>query len=172
MPALLVRQVNGDAFGMELLLRRSAGRFTGWIAYTLSHSEREYTCGLRPSDYDQTHVLNIVLQVRLPWRLMVGGRLYVATGRPVTILDPPDGRTTVRNNYRLPTFVQLDLRIDREWLFKKWALTAFLEALNVTYSESIYGLTYPEVDGVKNYLMPQFEGFHWILPSFGLRGRY
>ncbi len=172
LPAILVRQVNGEAYGMELLLRRHSGRFTGWVAYTLSRSERFYSCGLRPSDYDQTHVLNIVAQVRLPWKLMIGGRLYVATGRPVTILDPPDGRTTVRNNTRLPTYVQLDLRIDREWIFKKWALSAFIEALNVTYSESVFGLTYPMMDGVTNYFMPQYEGFHWILPSLGLRGRY
>src|SRR5262249_12268979 len=138
LPAAIIRQVDGEAFGMELLLRRHAGRFTGWIAYTLSRSERLYSCGLRPSDYDQSHVLNVVLQVRLPWKLMVGARLFVSTGRPVTLLDPPDGRTTVRNNARLPDFVQLDLRIDREWIFKRWALSAFLEALNITYSESVY----------------------------------
>jgi hypothetical protein len=78
----------------------------------------------------------------------------------------------VRNNVRLPDYVQLDLRIDREWIFKKWALAAFLEALNVTYSASIFGIQYPEVDGVRNYLDPQYNGFNWILPSFGLRGRY
>jgi len=27
-------------------------------------------------------------------------------------------------------------------------------------------------DGVKNYLMPQYNGFNWILPSLGFRGRY
>jgi hypothetical protein len=103
---------------------------------------------------------------------MAGLRLYVTTGRPVTILEPPDGRSTVRNNYRLPDYVQLDLRLDREWIFKKWALAAFIEALNVTYSQSVFGINYPETDGVKNYLMPQYNGFNWILPSIGLRGRY
>jgi hypothetical protein len=172
LPSQLLRQVDGDAYGMELLLRRSAGRFTGWIAYTLSRSERVYSCGLRPSDYDQSHVLNIVVQARLPWKLMVGARLLVTTGRPVTILEPPDGRSTVRNNVRLPNYVQLDLRIDREWIFKSWALAAFLEALNLTYSESIFGITYPDNDGVKDYFSPQYNGFHWILPTVGLRGRY
>src|SRR5262249_48127944 len=42
LPAQLLRQVNGQAYGMELLLRRSAGRVTGWISYTLSRSERIY----------------------------------------------------------------------------------------------------------------------------------
>ena len=48
----------------------------------------------------------------------------------------------------------------------------FLEVLNVTYSESVYGLRYPEVDGVMRYDMPQHNGFRWILPSIGLRGRF
>jgi hypothetical protein len=117
-------------------------------------------------------VLNVVAQVRLPWRLMVGARLYYSTGRPVTLLNSTDEVATVRNNARLPDFFQLDLRIDREWIFNRWALDAFVEALNLTYSESVFGLTYPEVDGVQNFLSPQTNGFRWILPSVGIRGRY
>ena len=85
--ARVTRQVDGASFGMELMLRRKAGlvsnrgagaalAISGWLAYTLSRSERAFACGLAPADYDQTHVLNAVVQVRLPWRLMVGGRLF------------------------------------------------------------------------------------------------
>jgi hypothetical protein len=172
-PAQITRQVNGQSYGMELMLRRKAtGRVSGWIAYTLSRSERIYSCGLRPADFDQTHLLNVVVQVRLPWKLMVGARLYVATGRPVTLLDPTLGTAQIRNNARLPDFVQLDLRIDREWVFKAWALAAFLEVVNLTYSESDFGIAYPKVDGVTRYDMPYFNGFHWILPSIGVRARF
>jgi hypothetical protein len=51
----------GRAYGLELLVRRDlTDRFSGWLSYTLSRSERldsgagEY----RPFDFDQTHVLN------------------------------------------------------------------------------------------------------------------
>jgi hypothetical protein len=173
LPASITRQVDGQSYGMELLVRRHAGRFTGWIAYTLSRSERIFSCGLRPADFDQTHVLNVVLQVRLPWQLMAGARLYYSTGRPVTLLNVTDPAASIRNNARLPDFFQLDLRIDREWLFRRWALAAFLEVLNVTYSESVFGLTYPQMNDVINYLAPpQNNGFKWILPSLGIRGRY
>jgi hypothetical protein len=172
LPATITRQVDGDSFGMELLLRRHAGVFTGWVAYTLSKSERQYSCGLRPADFDQAHLLNVVAQIRLPWKLLLGGHLYVATGRPVTLLEPPDGRSTVRNNTRLPDYVQLDLRLDREWIFRKWAVAAFVEILNLTYSQSVFGIAYPEVDGIKRYDQPQINGFHWILPSLGVRGRF
>lgn len=170
-PAQITRQIDGQSYGMELLLRRHAGRFTGWIAYTLSRSERIYSCGLRPADFDQTHLLNAVAQIRLPWKLLLGARLYVATGRPVTLLNL-DGRTTVRNNNRLPDYVQVDLRLDRQWTFRRWAFAAFIEILNLTYSQTVFGLTYPEMDGIRRYDQPQVNGFRWVLPTVGLRAHF
>ena len=170
--AVITRQVDGASYGMELMLRRHHGRFTGWVAYTLSRAERAFTCGLRPADYDQPHVLNTVAQVRLPWNLMIGGRFFYSTGRPVTILKPPDGSATVRNADRLPDTIQLDLRIDREWIFKSFALDVFLEAVNVTYSQAVFGLTYPREGSITRYDQPQLNGFRWVLPSIGVRGRF
>lgn len=172
LPARITRQIDGASYGMEVLLRRSAGRFTGWVAYTLSRSERVYSCGLRPADFDQAHVLNVVAQVRLPWNLMAGARLLFSTGRPVTLVNVLDPVQTLRNNHRLPDYVQLDLRLDREWIFRKWALSLFLEVVNATYSQSIFGVYYPQVDGVPQYDKPALNGFNWILPSLGIRGRF
>ncbi|HZS41789.1 MAG TPA: hypothetical protein VFF06_33400, partial [Polyangia bacterium] len=79
---------------------------------------------------------------------------------------------TVRNNTRLPDYWQLDLRIDREWLFRRWAFSAFLEVQNATFSRTVFGITYPTIDGVKRYDMPSQNGFNWVLPSIGVRGRF
>jgi hypothetical protein len=73
--------------------------------------------------------------------------------------------------------VQLDLRIDREWIFRKWAFAAFIEALNVTYSQTVYGVSYPKdmlPDGttITRYDQPQALGLRWVLPSVGVRGRF
>jgi hypothetical protein len=175
--AYTTRQLEGQGYGMELLVRRQSGRVTGWIAYTLSRAEREFSCGVGPADFDQSHVLNGVMQVRLPWRLMAGLRLNVQSGRPYTVLqaDLASGTLTgSRNNQRLPTYVQLDLRVDREWIFRRWALALFVELINLTYSETIYGVTYPKdpILMITRYDQPQFQGFRWILPSIGARGRF
>jgi hypothetical protein len=170
--AQLLRQNDGAGYGMEILLRRHAGRITGWIAYTLSHSERILPCGLRPSDFDQTHVLNVVVQVRLPWKLLAGVRWFYSTGRPVTLLDPTDPAATPRNNARLPATLELDVRLDREWLFDRWALSLFVEALNATYSDAYYGLYYPKPDPLPHLDDPRYFHFQWILPSLGARGRF
>lgn len=170
--AAITRQVEGSSYGMEFMLRRHSGRVTGWIAYTLSRAERNFTCGIRPADYDQPHVLNTVVQVRLPWRLMAGARLFFSTGRPVTQLEPPDGSSTLRNNVRLQNTVQLDLRLDREWIFRRFALDVFLEVVNATYGQAVFGLAYPREGNVIRYDMPFTNGFNWILPSIGVRGRF
>lgn len=170
--AQITRQVDGQSYGMEFMLRRHSGRVTGWVAYTLSRAERAFSCGLRPADYDQTHVLNTVLQVRLPWNLLAGARLFVSTGRPVTQLQLPDGSGTLRNNVRLPTTVQLDVRVDREWLFRRFALIVFLEVVNATFSEAVFGLAYPKEGAITRYDQPMVNGFRWIIPSIGIRGRF
>jgi hypothetical protein len=170
-PARVTRQLDGAAYGMEVLLRRKVGRFTGWIAYTLSKSERVFSCGLRPSDFDQRHILNAVLQVRLPRKVILGAHLYFASGRPYTTVGA-DGLATVRNNSRLPDFVQLDVRVDREWLFKRWAFALFVEILNLTYSESVFGIYTPSDDnGIPLLNQSTLNGFRWILPTVGVRGR-
>ncbi len=170
--AQVMRQVDGVSYGMETMLRRQRGRVTGWIAYTLGRAERAYSCGLRPADYDQTHVLNAVLQVRLPWNLMVGGRFFYSTGRPYTQLIPPDGAGTVRNNQRIPDTVQFDVRIDREWIFRRFALDVFLEVVNTTFGQAVFGIAYPRQGNITRFDMPQLNGFNWILPSIGARGRF
>ena len=136
-----------QSYGMELLLRKHAGRFTGWIAYTLSRSERIYSCGLRPADFDQTHVLNVVAQVRLPWNLMAGGApLRRRPGGRSRILEPPDGTLApVRNNARLPDYVQLDLRLDREWIFKQLGARGVPRgAQPAPTRRAIFGIAYPD----------------------------
>jgi hypothetical protein len=184
--ATLVRVADGDAYGMEVWLRRSIGRFTGWISYTLSRSERSYPCGVRPADYDQTHVLQVVAQAQLPRGVVAGLRVQFNTGRPETLIpietdassplqQAADGRASdaLRNNIRLPNYVQLDVRIDKRWQFRRWYLSAFLEVVNATFSRTNLYLAYPSSDDiVAGKRSAELLGFNWILPSIGLRGGF
>jgi hypothetical protein len=174
--AAITRQVDGQSMGLEFLLRRQAGRVTGWVSYTLSRAERAFSCGLRPSDFDQRHILNVVVQVRLPRRFVLGGRFYLGTGRPYTRLEIDSGTLQIeaplRNNARLPDFFQFDVRLDREWLFRRWALSAFLEVANATYSQSVLFIRYPQEAGLIRYDRPELVGFRFILPSLGVRARF
>jgi hypothetical protein len=114
------------------------------------------------------------VQVQLPRGVVLGARLQVASGRPVTLVNPSSLEATQRNNTRLPTFVQLDVRIDKKWQLRRVLLTLFVEVINCTYSQTALLLHYPSSEGPAGYdfMRPEVIGFRWVLPSIGLRGNF
>ena len=71
------------------------------------------------------------------------------------------------NSARFDDFHQLDVRVDREWTFDTWRLTAYLDVRNVynraNASARNYNFDYTES-------MPRFE--IPVVPSFGVRGEF
>ena len=80
---------DGRAYGVELLLRRAdTGRLFGWLAYTLSWSQRYDDSGvLGRSDWDERHILNLVAGRRLGRNYTVGARFHLNTGRWAPVID-------------------------------------------------------------------------------------
>ncbi len=122
----------GYAYGIETLLRKNEGRFSGWISYTWSRSFRivpEINNGKRYcSPYDKPHTINIVASYEFSRRIAASATWIYATGLPVTF---PTGRAVVgnaiipiysdRNAYRMPDYHRLDLSVtfrgkpDKKW---------------------------------------------------------
>jgi TonB family protein len=142
--------VRGQAFGGELLLRRSfSKRLSGWLSYTLSRSARDAHF-VTPegttvtehvvSEYDRTHVFNAILSYDLGRRWRVGGRLLVTSGTPYSHLDgsfpvPP------YNAYRNPAFYRVDFRLEKRWqLGEKSSIAFVVEGQNVTLSKEVTSL--------------------------------
>ncbi len=114
----------GDAwsYGMELLIRKQEGRFTGWISYTLSKAERKFPDinkgKVYVSVYDKPHNISVVGMYELSPRWNVSATWVYATGAPVTF---PSGKYTYenvavpiyteRNGYRMPDYHRMDLSI-------------------------------------------------------------
>lgn len=168
----------GRAYGAETLLRYRApsGRYFGWLAYTLSRSERRNA----PSEpysafqYDQTHILTALGNVELGRGYSIGARFRYVTGSPYTpyvggVLDldagvyaPVGGRPYAR---RLPSFQQLDVRFDKTWSLGPTKLIAYLELRNAynrkNAEEVSYNFDYSKSERVTG--LP-------ILPVVGLRG--
>ena len=113
-----------------------------------------------------------IVQARLPWRLIAGVHLYFASGRPYTSYLQ-NGTDALRNDARLPSYVQVDVRLDREWLFKKWAVSAFLEVINLTYSTAVFLPSVPtEASNVQSALdSSSFHSLRLILPTIGVKAR-
>jgi TonB family protein len=167
----------GRAYGGEVLLKYQGNqRFTGWLAYTLSRSERKNgeEDKMHLFEYDQTHILSLLGNVKLGWGMSFGGRFRYVTGSPTTplvggVLDLDAGAyapipgATFSN--RMPAFHQLDLRLDKTWKIREGALVAYLEVRNVynhkNTEDVVYRYDYAESQ--KSTGLP-------VLPVIGLRG--
>ena len=139
--------------GVQLLLqRRSANRLSGWIGYTLLRAQqRQYQIGVPYPPYalffdsgfyystleDQRHTLNVFAMYRLRPSLNLSGKFLYGSGFPIpsgSFVQLGNGQflATGINNERLGTYARLDLRTDKDWVFRKWKLTLYGEVLNVT----------------------------------------
>ena len=169
----------GRVYGLELLLRRQVGgRFFGWVAYTLSRSERRDTAGSpwRRFDYDQTHVLTAIGSYKLGRGWEVGARFRYATGNPYTpvtgavrdenldIFLPTYGGV---NSARLPSFNQLDIRVDKTFVFNAWMLDLFLDVENVYNNSAAELVAYSYNDRQHDFV----RGLP-LLPILGLKGSF
>ncbi|MBN1770651.1 MAG: TonB-dependent receptor [Deltaproteobacteria bacterium] len=173
----LFEPLDGRAYGLELLLRRhlGAGVF-GWIAYTLARSERDYEAGTATADFDQTHVLNLVLSwdVGRGWR--IGGRFHLRSGRPYTPLEWTgrpgiEGSCRVsggRNTERLPPFYRLDLRVDKKWTFETWWFALYFEFINITFTAEPLSM---ECNWEEPHVRLE-EVPYIVIPTLGFRGVY
>jgi hypothetical protein len=176
----LVTQVNGWSYGLETMLRLAPQRrLFGWAAYTLSRSTREFRVGgSAPSNWDQRHILNVVLGYRLGRKWSFGGRVHAHSGRPYTSMigdqSYADALSQNRNNRRLTPFFQLDLRIERRWVFRTWMLQATLDVINSTYASEVLACLPPDTSGAATMVFGaagcNAQALRYVLPSIGLRG--
>ena len=124
--------LNGEsrAYGLEFLLRKNEGKFTGWVAYTLSKSEQRTPGGKAGglgiangewynTPYDRTHDISVSGAYKLNDKWSFGTNLVFQTGRPVTY---PNGQYEYqglsiasysdRNSDRLPAYHRLDISVN------------------------------------------------------------
>jgi TonB family protein len=169
----------GRVIGLEVVARRElAAGFFGWIAYTLSRSERldSGQTDWRLFDFDQTHILAAVASYDLPRHWRIASRFRYVSGNPETPVigsvfnnvtdeyDPTFGKV---NSARQPPFVQLDVRLDKQWVFDRWLLDAYLDLQNATNHTNPEGIAYNY-----DYTQSKVSQGLPILPFLGLRAEF
>ncbi len=115
----------GRAYGLEVFFKKRTGRFTGWLSYTLSRTERQIA-GINNGNWyaarqDRTHDISLVgmYEISPKWTFSAAWVYY--TGNAVTF---PSGKYQVqgvttyyyteRNGYRMPDYHRLDLSFTYE----------------------------------------------------------
>jgi hypothetical protein len=131
----------GYAYGMEVLIKKQEGQFTGWIGYTLAKSMREVP-GINngnpyPSTYDRTHDISVVMNYDINKLFSLSSSWVFATGNPVTYPVAKydvQGNTlfyySERNSNRIPNYHRLDFSAN--YNFKKNEHRKVKQSLNVS----------------------------------------
>lgn len=79
----------GKAYGLEFLLRKEEGKLKGWLAYTLSWSQRKFD-GINGGNwffdrYDRRHDIALNLTYEIRKNIVVSGTWVFTSGNPVTL---------------------------------------------------------------------------------------
>ena len=146
----------GRAYGLELILRKKTGKFTGWVSYTLSRTERKVD-GINNNEWylakqDRTHDLSVVAMYDINAKLNVSALFVFYTGNAVTF---PTGKYEVngetqfsyteRNAGRMPNYHRLDVGLT--WITKntaKFESSWNFSIYNAYARENAYQITFRE----------------------------
>jgi len=169
--------------GLELLLKHDQGkRFFGWIAYSLSKSQRWNYDENQWALYneDQTNNLQVVGSYKVTPTQIVGVHFEYVTGDPTTPINGSqvydvDSRRFLPNygpvnSARMPPYVDLDLRYDKKFIYALWQWSIYLD---VSHVENWFGKGYhsPELNQYEwNYNYTEKNVFSDVTrPAFGVR---
>jgi hypothetical protein len=165
----------GRAYGIEWLLKKREGIFTGWISYTLSKTERKIE-GINQNNWynakqDRTHDISLVGIYALNSRWSISSVFVYNTGDAVTF---PTGKYMLqgqtiyqyasRNANRMPANHRLDISVTYDKKKKKriqesWNFSVY----NVYGRENAYRITFQ--DDPKNLSRTQIiqtSLFRWV----------
>ena len=173
---------DGTAQGLEMLLQRTSGRYTGWISYTLARVEHTFQ-GLNggepfPALHDQPHELKTVGSVRLGSRWDVSATWAFATGKPYTA---PESQYTIalldgaeqsyihvgeKNGERLPAYHRLDAAIHYRFPWGSANVDAGFSLFNVYNRINVW---YKEFDLSESPFVTTDVTFLGATPNLSLR---
>lgn len=144
----------GRAYGLELLMKKKAGKFTGWLSYTLSKTEKQIN-GINDNKWynarqDRTHEVALVGSYQLSKKWTISANWVYYTGDAVTFPAGKyrvDDRTvfyyTERNGYRMPDYHRLD--VGATWELKKkkrWSSELTFSLYNAYGRENAYTISF------------------------------
>jgi hypothetical protein len=142
-----VAQGRGWSYGAEFLLQKKKGKYTGWIGYTLSWTNRQFDAinfgKPYPYKYDRRHDISVVNIYKISNKADIAMTWVYGTGNAISLPlqsyqlpsspeFPFAGDVQYygsRNNYRMAAYHRLDLSVNRHKK-KKWG--------RVTWSYGVY----------------------------------
>lgn len=139
----------GKSYGAEFLLQRKEGKFTGWIGYTLSWTNRTFPTinfgRTFPYKYDRRHDISFVLSYKINEKIDFSGTWVYASGNAITLAianyqgfvynnNYPTLTNTLqyyggRNNFRMPAYHRADIGFNfhtsNKWGSGTWNISVY-----------------------------------------------
>ena len=186
----ILRRGDGQAFGLDLLLRKRSGRHRGWLSLSLGVTERTID-GLNLDDagreqafrskFDRRVTLNLIHSLRFRERWTLNTRAAYASGQPYTqilgrgeLTVPSERRWVFQekgplNGARLPSYQRLDVSIARRFEFTGWGMTATFQVVNLTNHRNVFNYWWSEGSGHRRLAGRRREiAMLPLLPSIGI----
>ncbi|MEN8117772.1 MAG: TonB-dependent receptor [Bacteroidota bacterium] len=182
----------GKAYGIEFMVNKKVGRFTGWANYTYSRilhkidsefdEERVNNGDYFPANYDKPHNFKFIFNYKTSRRFNVSSNFFYSTGRPYTAPVAYyyfNGAYRVlytdRNSVRMADYIRLDLaaNINGNLLKKKLNHSSWTFAVyNVLGRNNPYSIFFrTEGEQVKGYKMSIFgQPVFTVTYNFRFRG--
>ncbi len=165
-----VINTQGKAYGVEFLIRKTAGKLNGWASYTYSRTflkqddpnagELINSGNFYPANYDKPHDFNFTGNYRFSHRFSVSLDMTYSTGRPITLPIAKyeyDGSERVyysdRNAYRIPDYFRTDFSMNIEGNHRVHQLTHnswTIGVYNLTGRANAYSTFFTEQGGAIN----------------------
>jgi len=193
----IVSTGKGRAYGVEVLFKILEWKNLNVTStYTFFRSEFTDSTGTyRPSSWDTRHLVNLIASYKLPKNWNIAARWRYVGGAPYTPIDMD--KSTLKaawditnqpyldfsqyNSLRLKDSHQLDVRIDKEFYFKKWVLNLYADVQNAyifksqgvpvyTNKDKTTGLPVTDNTNSSKYVLRELDdNFNGtILPTIGL----
>ncbi len=168
-----------NSYGLEAIIKRQlSAHFYGWLSYTFSKSTQRNvpSDAWEPTAFDEPHVLNAVASWKPGKGYEFGARYQLASGRPDTPIigatynadtgsyEPVRGPA---RSIRLPTFSQLDVRAEKDWLYQNWSFGVYLDIINVINQQNVEAIQY-DYRYRQSAPITSFP----ILPTVGIKGTW
>ncbi len=113
----------GRSYGLELMLKKNYGKFTGWLSYALGKSERQFNKlnagNYFPAKFDRRHDVSATLNYKINSRFDLSLTQIYATGNTYTqptswyfMNALPVKEYSTYNNARLPNYNRTDISLN------------------------------------------------------------
>ncbi len=177
----------GKAYGLEMMISKTSGKFKGWLSYTWSWSDRNFhelnNGKTYLAKYDRRHNLSLVVMYELNSKWNFGITQIVTSGNRFTmptswyfINNNPVKEYSGYNNAQMPNYIRTDLSLNYFFIknAKKESAINFSIYNTFNIENPIYIVLNVDVnkDAQKVVVNPEKKVMYQILPSISWKFKF